>query len=129
MTETPSTVRRVLADETRRRREFELRYLLDGLRQYMGVYARSPEEQQNLPELAFEWLENPCDPGPGQMIMQAIAENPELWSHALPNDVVIVEKKILENLVGPGTSHILAQDGAARVINHSLNARQRRLTP
>ena len=92
--------------------------LLDRLRPFMRAYPRTSEE---MPEHDMVW-ETAINGGPEHVILEAIKANPALWESALPPDVCVVPRKMLEQIsvLSPELIDYMASIGANMIISQAL---------
>lgn len=95
--------------------------LLHNLRQFMRAYPMRADAE--MPEHDLVWVAGIDGSSPDKTIMDAISKRPELWAHALPDDVCIVPREQLEKLTGPDAADIIDATGKNLVLRHALRAR------
>lgn len=103
------------ASQNDRRLRIAMMRLLDGLRGWVRVYTRNEADMPKLPEHDVVWVAGMQGEGPEKMIMDAIAQSPELWAHALPAECVIVHRETLKKYVGKDATEYMAGYGAIAV--------------
>jgi hypothetical protein len=91
----PTTATAIMAVHSRTRLRAAMHHLLYKLKAFVEV--RPMMEDDKLPEHDVVWVEYP-DRGPAKAILDANKAHPELWRDALPADVVIVPRKMLEKV-------------------------------
>lgn len=101
--------------------------LLYRLRQYVEVRPLH-EDDDTMPEHDVMWVQPFGGKGPARDVMQAIAEHPELWAHALPKDVCVVPRRVLERSlkIQPELIEVLNDEGMNIVAGHAARARHER---
>jgi molybdopterin-guanine dinucleotide biosynthesis protein A len=116
------TATRLLEMDSTARLARTVHHLLDRLRPFMRAYTRTPDD--TMPEHRLVWVDDAVTrDGPGQTILQALKEHPELWSPALPDDCCIVSRKQLERCVSADVAEVLASYGADLVLRSAAQAR------
>ena len=105
-----------ISDQKRSRLAATFFLLFDDLREYMRAYAITEEDQKNLPKLDLVWVTS-VDGGPEKLMLDAIATEPAIWTHAIPEECCIVPRSSLAALVGENVVERLAMHGAALVEN------------
>ena len=103
----------------------EVRYAMDrllyALKEFVRVYP--VDEADKLPEHDVRFATG-IGKGPETVIVDAIKQNPELWLHALPDDVCIVPKSVLSGQYYSGVNaEFLSDMGIDRVRNHASRLR------
>jgi len=88
----PLTAVAIMADQSRHRLRAALDHLLYRLKAFVEV--RPMMEDDRLPEHDVVWVDY-IERGPAKTILDANKAHPELWRDALPEDVVIVPRKML----------------------------------
>jgi hypothetical protein len=89
---TPITATQIMADQSRHRLRAALDHLLYRLKDFIEV--RPMMEDDKLPEHDVVWVDY-HERGPAKTILDANKAHPELWRDALPEEVVIVPRKML----------------------------------
>jgi len=93
--------------------------LLSDLKDFVEVVPRC--EQERMPEHAIVWMTG-INSGPGPAIESAIKSHPELWLHALPEDVCLVPRHALKKMgLSDDVAEYLKADGEARVAAHAAS--------
>lgn len=108
-------------------RQAAMGLLLYRLRQYVEVCPLHNDDD-TMPEHDVMWVQPFGDKGPADEVMQAIAEHPELWVHALPREVCVVPRRVLERAlkIQPEFVEALNGEGMNLVTNHAARARHER---
>ncbi len=115
----PERATALMASQADDRLRCVLDRLLHRLRNF--VEARPMLEVYAMPPHDVVWLTYPED-GPERAILNAIKANPELWRPSLPEEVCIVPKGMLEQLVGADALHMLEGYGAMMVARDASKA-------
>jgi hypothetical protein len=77
--------------------------LLHNLRDWVQVYTR--REDDKMLEHDVVWVTGISgEGGPGQVVLDAIKQAPELWTHAIPEECCIVPRRMLEERLGTDAS-------------------------
>lgn len=112
------TATAIMEHGSKSRLAYALVRLLDSLRPFMRAYPRA--EDDHMPEHDLVWVEFLDNENPKKVIADAIKAYPELWLHALPEEVCIVPRKELNRAVGLGPGDvILSSIGESIVANHA----------
>lgn len=90
-----ATMALAMESQRTRVREASMARLLHELRDFMRAYPR--EVDVKVLDLDLVWVSGIGDGGPEKAILDAINANPELWADALPEDVVIVPRRLLKS--------------------------------
>jgi hypothetical protein len=101
--------------------EAAMNRLLHDLRPFMMAYPRVADAE--MPDHDMVWVDNlmPAN-SPARVILDAIKANPALWMEALPAEVCVVPRKILEKMLPSTVSDTidyLHGYGIALVLNHA----------
>lgn len=88
------TATQMMESQRKRGIEAAMARLLDDLREFMRAYPRDAAGE--LPEHDVVWVTALSENWAGKTIIDAINGNPELWSDAIPEDVVIVPRQLLK---------------------------------
>jgi hypothetical protein len=119
---TPSTAQSILNDERNRSRYYALKTLLLRLERWVRAWPYA--QGQEMPDHRIVFVTE-TDDGPGKDLDDAIRSTPELWSDALPSDVVVVPRKSLESVgLSRDVIECLASMGGAMVETHAARHRQ-----
>lgn len=127
---TPLTATRILEEERSSRLKATIHHMLYKLRDFVDVFTADPDAK--LPEHDVVWVTHVSRGGPETVIRDAILSCPAMWLEALPEDVVIVPRRMLEQvglsadvidaLSGYGTCMV---DTQAAMHEHTLESRER----
>lgn len=115
----PMTATQIMADQSRHRLQATMHRLLHRMKQFVRVYPLVMDD--TLPDHDIIW-ETTIDGGPDRALLDAIKSNPLLWREALPSDVVIVPRKMLEK-VGLHSDVIDAMAGHGNYLVEATAAR------
>lgn len=117
MTNSITAAEAALLRDREHRMRAALYSLLSDLKDFVEVVPRC--EQERMPEHAIVWMTG-INSGPGPAIESAIKSHPELWLHALPEDVCIVPRRALKQIgITDDAAEFFKADGAARVAAHA----------
>jgi len=86
----------VMAEERRLAIAAPMNRLLRKLRDFVRAYPLKADDA--MPDHTLEWVGDIRGDGPEKTVFEAIKCNPDLWLHALPDDVCIVPKNSLDLL-------------------------------
>lgn len=93
MTQT-ATAKAIAEQQAHHERRAAMRGLLHRLRKWMAVFPH--KVNADMPDHDVVWTTHVGGDGPEKAILDAIAANPSMWLHALPEEVCIVPRKDLE---------------------------------
>ncbi len=102
----------LMAQQADNRMRYAMDRLLHRLRKF--VEAHPMREDYSMPPYDIAWITY-LEDGPERAILDAIKASPELWRPLLPEEVCIVPKGMLEELVGAADLHALEGYGAMMI--------------
>lgn len=123
MTNSVTAAEAALLRDREHRMRAALYSLLSDLKDFVEVVPRC--EQERMPEHAIVWMTG-INSGPGPAIESALKSHPELWLHALPEDVFLVSRRALKHVLkqvgfGDDVSEFLGAEGEAIVAAHATS--------
>ena len=103
--------------------EIALRRLLHSLKPFMRAYPY--DQNAEMPDHEMEWVTGVGDDNVGKAVVEIVKTYPSLWLNALPDDVCIVSKSGLKQVIGvyPHVIEHLEQAGVARVESEAARLR------
>lgn len=109
----PLTATRALQEQTYRRIAATAHRMFDRLKEFVRAYPVNMDDV--MPEHDIVWTTSVCG-SPESVILDAIRSNPAIWRSALPDTVVIMPRKMLEQVgLSSDTIEVLAGYGASMV--------------
>ena len=73
--------------------------LLDELREHIRVVGISREAHERADDYMAEWVESVTEGGPILTVIHAMRERPILWRDAIPEELVLVPRKLLQMVI------------------------------
>lgn len=100
-----------------------LNRLLHSLKGWVRVYPRSGDAE--MPDHDVVWVTDAAE----RAIRDAIAQNPVLWAHAVPENCCIVPRHRMEAIVGNVVTEMLIHEGVAHIQNAAAISRDQDSSP